>query len=142
MVVNRRSMTTRAISLVPLIDVFMILLVFFLVTSTYLNLDALPAVDAATEQSSPTEQSVAAQGIPSALVLRLRNDGSIVLRGTEYASEELSQALDGWRLQRPDGTVIVIPSGAARMQDLAATLDGLRAAQIKRVRLVSLGAAE
>ena len=41
---KRRSRNGPLISLVPMIDVMLILLVFFMVTSTYLNLDMIPAV--------------------------------------------------------------------------------------------------
>ena len=41
---TRPSRPRALISLVPMIDVMLILLVFFMVTSTYLNLDMIPAV--------------------------------------------------------------------------------------------------
>ena len=124
----------RMISLVPLIDVFMILLVFFLVTSTYLDLDAIPA--------TASDQGTAAEGAqhPGTLLLRLRSDGQIVLRGKQFAAPALAAPLAEWRSVRPNGVVVVIPSGAASMQDLAALMDALRIAEVGRLRLLRLRA--
>ena len=47
MKLTRRTEGGPALSLVPLIDVMLILLVFFMVTSTYLDLDMIPKVDQA-----------------------------------------------------------------------------------------------
>jgi biopolymer transport protein ExbD len=50
----KRPRPPRAlISLVAMIDVLLILLVFFMVTSTYLDLDMIPAVSQNEENSSP-----------------------------------------------------------------------------------------
>lgn len=127
----------RAVSLVPLIDVFMILLVFFLVTSTYLDLDALPAAAPGDEPgTAPATADI--PGAPSVLFLRLRDDGRLVLRGEVLSVDALAAPLAAWRSERPDGAVVLVPSGAARMQNLADLFDILRETGIGNLRVVRL----
>ena len=75
----KRPKPPRAlISLVPMIDVMLILLVFFMVTSTYLNLDMIPAVQRA-DRVPPTE--AAPNGDGGSLMIRIAADGAPVIRG-------------------------------------------------------------
>lgn len=137
MALDRRVSAARSLTLVPLIDVFMILLVFFLVTSTYLDLDSLPAV----ERDGNAATAVQGQGGgPSTAILRLRHDGVVVFRGRALGPVALKAELAGWKATEPGGTVVVIPSGAARLQHLATVMDTLRAAGIERMRLVRIEA--
>jgi biopolymer transport protein ExbD len=47
MQLRRRIPSPRLISLVSMVDVLLIMLVFFMVTSTYLNLDMIPMTQSA-----------------------------------------------------------------------------------------------
>ena len=67
----RSDRPTRAvISLVPMIDVLLILLVFFMVTSSYLNLDMIKMVEPAGA-GAPSQPTSAA----TPLMIRLAADG-------------------------------------------------------------------
>jgi biopolymer transport protein ExbD len=75
----KRPRPPRAlISLVAMIDVLLILLVFFMVTSTYLDLDMIPAVSQNDENSSPPET---AKADAQPILVRIGADGQPVLRG-------------------------------------------------------------
>ena len=50
MQLSRSKPPQRLISLVPMIDVLLIMLVFFMVTSTYLDLDMIPVARAADDE--------------------------------------------------------------------------------------------
>ena len=63
------------ISLVPMNDVMLILLVFFMVTSTYLNLDMIPAVRPSNEGTS--QASAAPEGT---IMIRIGADGQTVVQ--------------------------------------------------------------
>ena len=51
----RRPAPRSLISLVPLVDVLLILLVFFMVTSTYLDLDMIPTLDRTEAEAEAPE---------------------------------------------------------------------------------------
>ena len=96
----RRPRPARAlISLVAMIDVLLILLVFFMVTSTYLDLDMIPAVSQDGEASSGTTETATAQP----LLVRIGADGAAQTREykariTDYLDEtgESELSLELW----------------------------------------------
>lgn len=128
------------ISLVPMIDVMLILLVFFMVTSTYLNLDMIPAVKRADDPSQAAPQS--AEGAGTTLMIRIGADGIPTLRGVGMETPAL-EALFVDRLQSSSALrVLVLPSGAADMQALVSVLDAATRAGVTNLRVVRLEVAE
>lgn len=128
------------ISLVPMIDVMLILLVFFMVTSTYLNLDMIPAVKRADDQSQAAPQST--EGAGTTLMIRIGADGIPTLRGVGMETPAL-EALFVDRIQSsPALRVLVLPSGAANMQALVSVLDAATRAGVTNLRVVRLEVAE
>ncbi|MFV0360836.1 ExbD/TolR family protein [Tropicimonas sp.] len=125
------------ISLVAMIDVLMIMLVFFMVTSTYLNLRMIPL--ARGGGSPPLSASVASEGAAAApLLIRLDAAGRPHIRGRVLSSADLRDALAAFAGASPDAQVIVLPSGRAHTQALVSLLDTATAAGIRRLRIVRL----
>jgi biopolymer transport protein ExbD len=128
------------ISLVPMIDVMLILLVFFMVTSTYLNLDMIPAVKRTDDPSQAAPQST--EGAGTTLMIRIGADGIPTLRGVGMEIPAL-EALFVDRIQSsPALRVLVLPSGAANMQALVSVLDAATRAGVTNLRVVRLEVAE
>lgn len=115
-----------------MVDVLLILLVFFMVTSTWLDLDALPlaASDGLAAPGSPPESEAAT------LLVRILGDGAYVLRGRTLDARGLAAALA--EAARPGGTVLVLPSGAAPMGSLVAAMEAAGSAGLGTVRVVRL----
>lgn len=122
------------ISLVPMIDVLLILLVFFMVTSTYLNLDMIPAVQ--QRETPGTGQA----GVTAPLMIRLGADGQPVLRGKALAPAELSALLKDRLARDPTVQLVVLPSGRAQTQALISLLDRATQAGVQRLRVIRLEA--
>ncbi|UWQ26958.1 biopolymer transporter ExbD (plasmid) [Leisingera aquaemixtae] len=135
MTLNRPARPRALISLVPMIDVMLILLVFFMVTSTYLNLDMIPAVKP-SEGAAGTPQSPA-----GTLMIRLGADGVPVLRGTALDAETLQAALAAAVAGEPLTQVVILPSGAAQTQALITVMDSAALAGVTRLRVLRLEAA-
>ena len=125
------------ISLVPLIDVMLILLVFFMVTSTYLNLDMIPFVERSAEAPAAAQPSEEPSGT---LLLRISADGQPVLGGQPLRAEALRAAVAGRLAENPLLSVVVLPSTRATTQDLVSVLDALTLAGATRIRLMQLAA--
>ncbi|WP_264214485.1 ExbD/TolR family protein [Leisingera thetidis] len=135
MQINRTARPRALISLVPMIDVMLILLVFFMVTSTYLNLDMIPAV-------KPSEGAAGSPQIPAGtLMIRLGADGVPVLRGTALEGDTLRAALAAAMAEEPLTQVVILPSGAARTQALITVMDTAALAGVTRLRVLRLEAA-
>ncbi|MFY0312218.1 ExbD/TolR family protein [Leisingera sp. D0M16] len=136
MTINRPSRPRALISLVPMIDVMLILLVFFMVTSTYLNLDMIPAV-------KPSEATAASpQGPAGTLMIRLGADGVPVLRGTGLDQDTLRATLASAVAEEPLTQVVILPSGAAQTQALITVMDSAALAGVTRLRVLRLEASQ
>ncbi len=135
MQLSRKDDSRQLISLVPMIDVMLILLVFFMVTSTYLNLDMIPVVDRAEDQPSTTINTT---GESSTLLVRIGADGAAYVRGTVLGTESLAALVQARLTENPLLSVILLPSTRATTQALVSTMDTLTRAGATRLRLMRL----
>ena len=122
----------RLISLVSMIDVLLIMLVFFMVTSTYLNLDMIP-------MAKPTDDSVVGadpQGDGGVLLIRLGADGQPYLRGQPVSLSALAARVQG----NPDMGITILPSLRADTQSLVSLMDTLTGAGAGQLRILQVAA--
>ena len=135
----RRPNPRRAlISVVSMIDVMMILLFFFMVTSSYLNLDMVPALQKADEPPSG-----ATSALPSAtLMIRIAADGQTMIGGQALDAAALTNLLQSRLADDPLTPVVLFPSGAAHLQDLIRTMDTVTRSGATRVRVIRIEAAK
>jgi biopolymer transport protein ExbD len=130
----------RVISLVPMIDVLLIMLVFFMVTSTYLNLAMIPVVNSsdAISQATPAATNT---GAPP-LIIRLGSDGQPRIRGQSTSIADLSVFLASQVAEYPDISVLIWPAPRAATQSLVTLMDTLTTAGINRLRILHLSPIE
>lgn len=134
MILSRRPRPQALISLVPMIDVMLILLVFFMVTSTYLNLDMIPAL-------RPAEAAAEAGPAPETrLMIRIQADGRPNLRGKALSSQEFSQILAQALVTDPSTQLLILPSGSAPTQALITVMDLSATAGVQNMRVLRLEA--
>jgi len=125
------------ISLVPMIDVMLILLVFFMVTSTYLDLDMVPAVEEVDDNTgSPDTTSESS----APLLIRLGANGQPTVRGATLSKSDLGNLIRTQLDDDPLKSVLILPSGAADMQALITVMDVATVAGATRLRVVRLEA--
>ncbi len=105
----------RAISLTPLIDVIFLLLLFFMLTSTFSRYTSLPL--------SATGGGAVADARPP-LFLRASPEGW-TLNGRAITPEGLPQAVAALRGPRPAQSVILAPAGSLTAQGLVDALAAL-----------------
>ncbi|MDO9524581.1 MAG: biopolymer transporter ExbD [Gemmobacter sp.] len=132
---HRASSATAPVSLVSMIDVLMIMLVFFMVTSTYLDLRMVPVAKA--DQSTPAEPATSPVNLPP-LLIRLGADGTPRVQGRPLTFPALDAMLRERLRVDPMLAVVVLPSGQADVQALVALLDTTTLAGVKQVRLLRL----
>lgn len=125
---RRNPAPPRLISLVSMIDVLLIMLVFFMVTSTYLDLDMIPVVRSAEDAAGPVPSAA-----PAPVLIRLADDGAPILRGRRFGTDDLMRQLD----PLPDATpVLILPSPRAGTQALVAVMDAATRAGVTSLRIV------
>jgi biopolymer transport protein ExbD len=121
------------ISLVPMIDVMLILLVFFMVTSTYLNLDMIPVVETA-EQSAPSTDP----DETTTILIHLAADGKARVRGQSHNPDSLAELFRTQLSANPLTSFVILPSGGATTQNLVSVMDTATSLGAKRIRLIRL----
>ena len=124
------------ISVVSMIDVMMILLFFFMVTSTYLNLDMVPALQKSDEAPGAPTTAPA-----TTLMIRIAADGQPMIAGQPITPADLTTLLQTRLAADPLTPVVLFPSGGAHLQDLIRLMDTVTRAGAIRVKVIRIEAA-
>ncbi|MEX2617237.1 MAG: biopolymer transporter ExbD [Alphaproteobacteria bacterium] len=124
---NRGRRRRSPISLTPLIDVVFILLVFFMLASSFLDWRAIGL--------NAPGRAAAAATMEGTILVDIRPDG-LRLAGRSVSLRELvAQVSDGLRT-KPDRKVVVRPDRGIVLQDAVAILDALTAAGVRDLSLI------
>ena len=118
----------QLISLTPLIDVVFILLVFFMLASSFLDWRSI-------ELNAPGASS-AGSPLEGALLVEIRRDG-LRLSGEGLTHETLIRRIEDLLARDPSRRVLVKPSAGVVMQDTVTVLDSLTAAGVTDLSLVA-----
>jgi biopolymer transport protein ExbD len=118
-----------------MIDVMMILLFFFMVTSSYLNLDMVPALQKADEGTAPATTP------STTLMIRIAADGRAMIGGQSLDAAALTDLLQSRLAEDPLTPIVLFPSGAAHLQDLIGVMDTVTRAGAVRVKVIRIEAA-
>ncbi len=118
------------IEIIPMIDVMMFLLVFFVLIS----LNTLPALGlrvALPYSSNPTHLEVTRR-----VTLTLTAEGEVYLDGEQTTLEAVTERL---RAMARDAKLVVVVSGdqSARLQPLVSLLDALKAAGVTSATIIA-----
>lgn len=130
----RSAPTGAVISLTSLVDVMLILLVFFMVTSTYLDLRMLPIGPGAAEPGAAGPAD--APATVETMLVRIDPAGWAVWQGRAYDPPELEAAIAARGAAAGAVRVLVLPSGLARAQALVAVLEAAARAGAAETRIV------
>jgi biopolymer transport protein ExbD len=115
------------VRLTPLIDVVFILLVFFMLASSFLDWRgfdlSLPPADAAPDPAL------------APIVVAVDVDGQLRVGGAELPADRLAERIRALRDVAPERPVVVQPAARAPVQATVDVLDRLRAAEVAAVSL-------
>lgn len=106
------------LNLTSLIDVVFLLLVFFMVTTTFLKPEQEIEIDLPrAESGTPIELE------PDELVIHVMQDGRYVLAGAEVSEDALEQALERAARRNPETAVIIRGDRATRHERIVTVMD-------------------
>jgi biopolymer transport protein ExbD len=114
---GRTRIATR-LDMTPLIDVVFLLLIFFLLTSSYVVPQAIGLKLPRSRTAEPTA--------PSPVVVVLRADGRVVLDGRPLSLEALTAALRAAIAVAPDRAVSLESDADVSVQRLLSAVDAIR----------------
>jgi len=115
------------ISLTPLIDVVFILLVFFMLASSFLNWRSITL-------DSPKQTGTSAS-LERALLIEVRTDG-LRLAGETMSLDRIAGRAMAALAKKPDRPVLVRPDDGVPVQEVVQVLDGLAAAGVGNLSLI------
>lgn len=122
---------SEPLNMTPMIDVVFNLLVFFLLSATYLS------EDRQLELSVPSVRSASpSAATPLDLEILVHMDGRVELAGRPVTAAELEDALAAARANYPDQAVSIRGDGAARHQWIADVLSVCQRVGVRKINVV------
>ncbi|MEM6355027.1 MAG: biopolymer transporter ExbD [Pseudomonadota bacterium] len=115
------------ISLTPLIDVVFILLIFFMLASSFLDWRSIKLSSAGTPGNS--------SGVEGSLLVDLTAEGPR-LSGEQMDLATLAQRLSARIAEKPDQRVLVRPAASVDMQRMVTLLDAIAEAGVRDIALM------
>ncbi|MFW0777141.1 MAG: ExbD/TolR family protein [Rickettsiales bacterium] len=109
----RRKM--RALNLTPLIDVFFILIVFFMLTTTFMRIESMELILPSEGKKATVKQEV--------VRLFVHEEGNVTLGQRTLKPEELSETLSHMLDADPDIRVMLLTADGVSMQQLVNVMD-------------------
>ena len=118
----------QLISLTPLIDVVFILLIFFMLASSFLDWRAVD-LKIATPSSAPAGQV-------NSLVIRIPSDGAINLAGQRLTIDDMARQVEGRLSEQPDLRILIAPESGVALQSAVDVLQRLKQVGAANVSLI------
>lgn len=112
---------SNRLSLTPLIDVVFLLLIFFMLASTFKNFNTMP-IAASAQSSTPSKAK-------KIVLLRLDDQGEINLNGQTVTQVSLIEAIDTLATE-PEMVLVIRPSAKTPLRDLVRTLELARQSKL------------
>lgn len=109
---ERHTRRLPVVSIIPLVDVLLILLIFFMVTSTFLDLDMLPMSEPEASGTTPPSDS-------RTVLLRILPGGDIATGGVHIPPA----GIEAFLAMQSGNRVLLLPSPQANVQALVLVLD-------------------
>lgn len=126
---SKRLVTDEAdeaeVNITPLLDIVFILLIFFIVTSTFLEEEGL---EVATPQESEQEQQTRP---PPTLLLSVRTDGFVMVDNTRMIDpRSVKPTVEAFKAEEPRGVVLLNAAPDAEIESTVLVLDQARQAGV------------
>jgi len=125
---KRAQPSTLGFQIAPMVDILLVLLVFFIVTWNFALTENEIDIKIPTAASAKEQQPVANQ-----TVVNVRKDGTVVMNRKELSLDELRGKLEQLAELYPDYAIIIRGDKALPYEDLMAVMDICRQANIWNV---------
>ncbi len=117
------------INLIPLIDVFLVIIIFLMVTTTYSKFAEL-------QITLPTADAEKAQQRPAEIDIAVTQEGRYTIDGRQVAAGDangLSEAIRASAATRKDPVIVINADARATHQSVINVMEAARAAQIAQI---------
>lgn len=125
----------RRLAMTPLVDVIFLLLMFFMLSSTFSRFSALQ-LDRTQAVSTPSAQKGKTTGQPRAIFVTIDGVGNVRLGGKNVELERLVQAVNRF-YDSGARAVVILPRGGANVQDLVSVIERIKISKIKTITMAN-----
>ena len=131
---GNRKKDESSIDLTPMLDVVFILLIFFVVTATFLSETAIDAASSDNSDQPPPEQPPEDRNI----LVELGANNDIRFNGEPRAVQpgQVRANIDRLKAENPEASVIIQPHADSNVQTLTMVMDSAREAGIFDISIV------
>jgi biopolymer transport protein ExbB len=120
------SLEAGEVNITPLLDIVFILLIFFIVTATFL--DEI-GIGLSSPEDDPPEEL---QRPPPTLLLTIRNDGFVMVDDVRMVDpRSVTPIVEAFRAENPNGVVLLSAARDARVETTVLVLDQTRIAGVE-----------
>jgi biopolymer transport protein ExbD len=127
---QQRSSSMPEVNLIPMMDVIMTILTFFIIVS--MTLTNFQSIDILLPR---TQSGVNQQEPPEPLIIGLNQQGQILFEGNSIRGDRLSQQIVTYLQQNPEGVVVLTADQQAPYQEVIQLLGTLKQLGGERVSL-------
>ncbi len=128
--IERVSRSRLAINFAPLIDVVFLLLIFFMLTSSFVE-------PAAIVLQLPTGETTVAEPETESIVLRVAVDGTITLRGEPVELDEVTERITALIARDPERAVWIRAEREVPVQWTVRVMDRVREAGGENIKFIT-----
>jgi len=118
------------INIVPLVDVLIVLIFFFLMTMQFKNVTTL-------NLTLPKIETAGQNKFDKNIIIEISEEGEILVNGTTMTREELEPALRQLRPVADDITVLIRADEESLLKNLTFIMDACRKSGLDKIRLQS-----
>ncbi|MBW2619090.1 MAG: biopolymer transporter ExbD [Deltaproteobacteria bacterium] len=126
---RRRRTSVRDLNITPLIDMVFILLIFFVVTTSFVK-EAGVAVERPIAQTAETKDKVS-------LMIGLDAEGVIYIQGRSVDIRSVRARVEQYLAETPEGSVVIVADKASQTGVVIRLLDACRLAGAKDLSIAA-----
>ena len=118
-----------AIDMTPMLDIVFIMLIFFIVTTSFVKEAGVDINRPAASTGKKTDSK--------SLIVAITKDGAIYIDGNQVDVQTIRPLVEGLRAQDPESAVTVQADDASRTGALIAVMDQIRAAGVTNISVAT-----
>jgi biopolymer transport protein ExbD len=125
---RRHAHTEEAdINITPMLDIVFIMLIFFIVTTSFTKETGVTIIKPMAEQAVELRSGT--------ILIAVRSNDAIWMAGRQIELREVRQIVERAKAENPEGSVVVVADRGSRIGTLARVVDQVRLAGVQGVAI-------